>query len=99
MSSRSCSTSCSVRGFIGCSVVCTHSDIGGWKWIPFFAGSQWLSAGALGGWPNARVNARLKPSTDPYPAAHAASVTLVPCRTCQAARSSITRRRIDTGAS
>ena len=45
----------------------THSDIGGWKWIPLGAGSQWLparSAVALGGCPNARANARPKPSTE-----------------------------------
>ena len=54
---------------MGCSVVCTHSEVGGWKWMPLGAGSQWLAAPApvlvwLGGWPNARANARAKPSTD-----------------------------------
>ena len=67
MSSRSWATSCSVSGFIGCSLVCTHSDMGGWKWIPFGRGEPVAAGGraaALGGWPNARANARLKPSTD-----------------------------------
>ena len=45
-------TICSVSGFIGCSVVCTHSDMGGWKWIPLGAGSQCDSAG--GRWVGAR---------------------------------------------
>ena len=68
VSSRSCSTSSSVTtppaGAAGCS---THSEVGGWKWIPLGAGSQWVpgSAGTvLGGWPNARAKARLNPSTD-----------------------------------
>lgn len=79
----------------------THSEVGGWKWMPFGAGSQWPvdASTALGTRPKARVKARLKPSTDSYPAAQAASVTPPPCRSCHAARSSMTRRRIATGAS
>jgi hypothetical protein len=23
-----------------CSVLCTHSEVGGWKWMPLGAGSQ-----------------------------------------------------------
>ena len=67
MSSRSWATSCSVSGFIVCSLAWTHSDVGGWKWMPFGAGSQWLpeaSAEALGACPKALANARLNPSTD-----------------------------------
>jgi len=45
------------------------------------------------------VNARVKPSTEPNPAANAASVTDAPRAICQAARSSATRRRIATGGS
>ena len=41
---------------MGCSVECTHSDMGGWKWMPLGAGSQWpAAAGVLGGWPYARA--------------------------------------------
>ncbi len=102
MSSTSCWTSCSVRGFIGSSVVCTHSENGGWKWIPLGADSQWprsVATVSLGGCPKARANARANPSTDSYPAPNAASVTVDPRLSCQAARSSITRRRIATGGS
>ena len=55
-----------MSGLIGCSLLCTHRDMGGWKWMPFGAGSQWLvsSGSPLGGCPNAFANARPKPSTD-----------------------------------
>jgi len=36
------------------SPLSTHSEVGGWKWIPLGDGSQWLpprSTAALGGWP------------------------------------------------
>ena len=42
------------------------ATMGGWKWMPLGAGSQWLRCAPerLGGWPYALANARLKPSTD-----------------------------------
>jgi hypothetical protein len=43
-----------VVGFIACSVDWTHKDMGGWKWMPLGAGSQWPAAGVLGGCPKAR---------------------------------------------
>ena len=47
------------------SLECTHRDVGGWKWMPLGAGSQWWpDAGWLGGCPYAREKARLKPSTE-----------------------------------
>ena len=48
------------------SPVWTHSDVGGWKWMPLGAGSQLLRspASSLGRCPYARAKARLKPSTD-----------------------------------
>ena len=65
----------------------------------FGSGSAEPVGTALGKWPYARANARANPSTEPYPAANAASVTVVPRASCHAARSSATRRRIATGGS
>ena len=53
---------------MGCPDVWTHSEVGGWKWMPFGEGSQPGRRSpmvvSLGGWPHARANARAKPSTD-----------------------------------
>ncbi len=48
------------------SPVWTHSDVGGWKWMPLGAGSQVLASPSdwLGRCPYARAKARLNPSTD-----------------------------------
>ncbi|GAA1848509.1 hypothetical protein GCM10009813_07920 [Brevibacterium marinum] len=69
--------------------------------MPFGAGNQcvrspWVGH-ALGAHPNARENARENPSAESYPAENAVSVTELPRRNSQAARSNNTRRRIATG--
>ena len=38
---------------------------GGWKWMPFGAGSRNEPANRLGGSPKARANARVNASSDP----------------------------------
>jgi hypothetical protein len=67
VSSRSWWTSSAVTSPpAGRASLSTHNEVGGWKWIPFGAGSQWpVACGrSLGRWPNAREKARLNPSTE-----------------------------------
>ena len=77
------------------------SPAGGWKWIPFGAGSSTSApdcANAVGATPCARANARENAARDPYPAASATCDAVAPpVRSCHAERSSSSRRRRATG--